>query len=175
MTIERQYKMCTVGKKDDKWITETKTVNHTKSSRVHKIDTGVRTIPVVPELEKILRKIEAQKTVDAEDIFVHNDGTHITSGMVKAKLYKYARWLKMDCVKSAHDLRRTCATFLKAAGATDEQIRIILGHSDIKTTQESYIFDQSEMEDKENLMEKAVGSLPELIPVKRFGGIRRIK
>jgi|GEM_PF-2401359 len=157
LKIWSQFKKCSYKKDNGPgWYTENEFVGHTKSAKRHRTDLGARTIPVIPELKEVLVKIYGQKTIESDEIFIRNTGEHITSNMVKSKLFKYERWMGMSTVKSAHDLRRTAATFIKEAGSSDEQIKNILGHSDIKVTQNSYIYDQSNITDKSELIEKAL-------------------
>lgn len=58
---------------------------------------------------------------------------------------------------SLHDLRKTCGTYLSAAGYSDFFVQQILGHEDRETSRQSYIFMTSEMaRNRQNIFQKAL-------------------
>lgn len=71
----------------------------------------------------------------SEHLFVSLRGNQLTSDAVYKSLNKYAE--KTDCIDkiSPHMMRHTCATIMLENGATLEEIKNVLGHSTIQTTE----------------------------------------
>lgn len=87
-----------------------------------------RYVFLVPKALEILQKIEHQD----EYIFVRN-GNRITSRQIAYVLEKYAERTGVP-VKSSHKIRKTYASRLSAYGVPLDEIRELLGHTNLETT-----------------------------------------
>jgi integrase len=94
---------------------------HTKNGRPHRV-------PLTPDVVGLLRAQKAESEDDqAEHIFVGTGGATVLHRAKKAPS-AIARVLNVDF--RGHDLRRTAATFMAAAGIRREHIGHVLNHVD---------------------------------------------
>ena len=57
--------------------------------------------------------------------------------------------------RSLHSTRRTCASMMHASNVSDVTIQRQLGHKDLRTTQEHYLFDLSRDDERYDLISQA--------------------
>jgi len=79
------------------------------------------------------------KPVRQEKLFLSKGGHPLSSGRIQKILAEIGRKADISERLAPHKLRHTCATLLLKYGNNLEHIRMILGHSDIKTTSEAYL------------------------------------
>jgi len=83
---------------------------------------------------------------------VVGSGSVTKGGKIKASMSAWSVWSVVEqCAKEigierfwAHDLRRTCAKLCRKSGGDLEQIKFLLGHSSIQTT-ERYLGSEQEI------------------------------
>lgn len=86
---------------------------------------------------------------DKDFLFLDRDG--------RTKVREFDNRIRKMCgiigikAKSAHDIRRTVASFMREAGFSDEYIRDYLGHRDVSTTQGYFYDTKTEQENRESL------------------------
>lgn len=96
---------------------------HTKTNRD-------RYVPIIPDAMKILNELKPY--VRGEYIFM--DGTRrVSANQINYWLRKYAAE-KNIITKSSHKIRKTYASKLDASGVPIDEIRALLGHSNLETT-----------------------------------------
>jgi integrase len=97
------------------------------------------------EAEDTLKPVRAQRPSELTEgkVFrrVSRNGTRqdagLTTDVVWYAVKRYAKRIGIDHL-APHDLRRTCARLCHEAGGELEQIRFLLGHASVQTT-EQYI------------------------------------
>ncbi|MEA5013130.1 MAG: tyrosine-type recombinase/integrase [Candidatus Limiplasma sp.] len=111
-------------------------------------DKSRRTFPPAPVVMDMLRHV---KTVQAEWklalgsdysnpmnlVFTHEDGRHLTPNTIYTPFKKIVRSLGLDAVRF-HDLRHSCGLYARENGASMKEIQLMLGHSQISTTMDTY-------------------------------------
>lgn len=108
---------------------EVSVVEHTKTNKD-------RFVPLVPKAIVLLNKI-LEYSGDSGYLFTR-DGNRITVRQIAYVLEKYAE--RNNCPKkSTHKVRKTYASNLNAHGVPIDEIRELLGHSNLQTTL-SYVF-----------------------------------
>jgi hypothetical protein len=88
--------------------------------------------------------IEAYRFVRPEAVgpprlFLTEDGRLLTEKRIQTILYRVGKRAKLNQRLSAHKLRHSFATWSLKYGSHLEYIRIMLGHSDIRTTSKAYL------------------------------------
>ncbi len=76
---------------------------------------------------------------EGDYLFLTKDGRHLNAKRIQAILQHIGSKAGISERLSAHKLRHTYATLALKYGGNLEYVRITLGHSDIKTTSESYL------------------------------------
>jgi len=76
---------------------------------------------------------------EGDYLFLTKDGRHLNAKRIQAILQHIGRKAGISERLSPHKLRHTYATLALKYGGNLEYVRITLGHSDIKTTSESYL------------------------------------
>jgi integrase len=92
---KKTLKICRLYKRDS-FKTENGTKWHDKRESVmYSVETNhFKTISLTPELNALFERISLQRNIANDEIFIRNDGTHITPDMVKSKWLKYNKWMK---------------------------------------------------------------------------------
>lgn len=108
------------------------------------------------ELAIIKKILEVNKTYGFEDdgfLFVDENG-RTKARAIDERIRKMCRKIGMK-EKSAHDIRRTCASNLYHSGMSIEYLKDYLGHSDTKTTR-GYIYDVNTKEKNRRLLNNSI-------------------
>ena len=111
-------------------------------------DKSRRTFPPAPVVMEILRHVKASQAEwrlalgDAYSnpmnlVFTHEDGRHLTANTIFVPFKKIVRSLGLDAVRF-HDLRHSCGLYARECGASMKEIQLMLGHSQISTTMDTY-------------------------------------
>jgi integrase/recombinase XerD len=90
-------------------------------------------------LKEYLEKVRprwAKKNPKERRLILASSGLPITPGNVQANLYMHARKAGIKKGASPHMFRRSCATHLIQNGADIRYVQKLLGHSNLKTTQQ---------------------------------------
>lgn len=123
-----------------KVISVTRSVYHISNNpeiKSPKTESGIREVFIVDKLYYVL--IEYSKNHKADEfIFSTNGGiSPLTKSQVAKGWDKYAQTIGIDNV-TPHQLRHTYASILYSAGIQAKSAQMLMGHSDISTTQNIY-------------------------------------
>lgn len=129
---------------------KTYVVPHTKTNRD-------RYVPIIPEALAIFHKMYKKYNPRQEDDYIFcMAGERITSQQVNYLLRKFAKEKNIR-VKSSHKIRKTFASRLDAAGVPVDEIRELLGHSNLETTMR-YLYNPLTTEETRGRIAKALTS-----------------
>ncbi len=116
-----------------------------------KTEAGMRSIPLLSPLRTELES-QSRKAVY---IFANEDGTLLSETQYNHRLNAYKK--ATGAVFTPHQLRHEYATILYEAGVDEGVAQTIMGHADIRTTQNIYThIRQSKIESAAGLLEKYV-------------------
>ena len=84
-------------------------------------------------------KDKRPKPLEGDYLFLTKDGRHLDARRIQTILQRIGSKADISERLSAHKLRHTYATLALKYGSNLEYVRITLGHTDVKTTSESYL------------------------------------
>lgn len=111
-------------------------------------DKSYRTFPPAPVAMDVLRHVKAQQAEwklrlggewqnSMNLVFTHENGKHLTPNTIYVPFKKIVRGLGLGGVRF-HDLRHSCGLYARENGASMKEIQLMLGHSNISTTMDTY-------------------------------------
>lgn len=119
---------------------------------------GWRKVYVVPSALEIIDLVRDERKrlelPEDGDIFVI-DGRYQSFYSALGKMIN--NYCDELCIprRSLHSTRRTCASMMHASNVSDVTIQRQLGHKDLRTTQEHYLFDLSKDDERYDLISQA--------------------
>lgn len=94
-----------------------------------------KTVPLVPSLKKILLEyLQVWNLSESEYLFCNNDGKQLSVNAFQLAMERYCKRRGVEC-KGVHALRHSYARSYIIAGGNSFQLKEMLTHSDISTTQ----------------------------------------
>jgi integrase len=115
-----------------------------------------RFVPLIPDALAIIYKLYRRTNPDIDDYMFVKDGKRVTCRQINYLLEKYARDKNIS-VKSSHKIRKTFASRLDASGVPIDEIRNLLGHSNLETTMR-YLYNPLTAEETKKLVQDALSS-----------------
>lgn len=122
-------------------------VEHTKTS-------NDRFVPLVPKAIEILEVVKSTGHFEQDDFIFRRGGERLNTRQISYVLKKYAKD-KGIVRKSSHKIRKTYASMLMSNGVPIDEIRKLLGHTDLDTTLE-YLYNPLT---QKSTMERIEGAL----------------
>jgi len=107
-----------------------------KGNRQRVVPLGKQAAHFLTEYLNRIRPIYARKNPKTRNLFLCQNGRPITRGAIRARLKEYRQSAGIDKPVSPHVFRRSCATHLLQGGADIRYVQKLLGHKEIKTTQQ---------------------------------------
>ena len=122
-------------------------VEHTKTHRD-------RFVPLIPDALAVLHRLYKRTNPKIDDYIFVKDGKRITARQIAYLLEKYAKDKNIS-VKSSHKIRKTFASRLNASSVPLDEIKNLLGHSNLETTLK-YLYNPLTTEETRNIIQKAL-------------------
>ena len=107
-----------------------------KGNRQRVVPLGKQAAHFLTEYLNRIRPIYARKNPKTRNLFLCQNGRPITRGAIRARLKEYRESAGITKPVSPHVFRRSCATHLLQGGADIRYVQKLLGHKEIKTTQQ---------------------------------------
>ena len=114
-----------------------------------------RYVHLVAKAQKLLMLMKNDSNSDANDWMFQRNGKRVTSRQINYILEKYAKKYGKK-VKRSHKIRKTYGSTLHKNGVPLVIIKDELGHSDIRTTERHYIYNQASDRETCHLLERAL-------------------
>ena len=120
---------------------------------------GWRKVVMVPQAKEIVEFVRSERErlglpIDGSIFCVDDRHQSFYSSLGKT-ISKYCDELHIP-KRSLHSTRRTCASIMRKGNVSDTTIQGELGHNDLRTTQQSYLYDMSSEDDLYNSIAKAM-------------------
>jgi integrase/recombinase XerD len=109
---------------------------HGKGSKQRVVPLGRAAVEAIRAYLQDLRPKLVQTATDAPWVFVSRGGRALTREMLWILVKKYVRRAGLNAKVSPHTLRHSFATHLLAGGADLRTVQELLGHANIRTTQQ---------------------------------------
>lgn len=116
---------------------------HVKLGKGHKSRKVGILAALNPFLERYVEIRMARLSPEKEAFFLNRRGTRLKTADVTRRLLKLSKLAGISI--TAHGLRRTFATYYANQGKPLHLIQLALGHSDIRTTQEYLMSDETQV------------------------------
>ena len=107
-----------------------------KGNRQRVVPLGKQAARYLTEYLNRIRPVYAKKNPKTRTLFLCQNGRPVTRGAIRARLKEYRQSAGITKPVSPHVFRRTCATHLLQGGADIRYVQKLLGHKEIKTTQQ---------------------------------------
>ena len=127
-------------------------VNHTKTKR------GIRDVYLssyAKELIEIIRNWHTRHHITSEYIFVNELGERLYSSAFAYRIENYCKHLGIS-VKRMHCIRRTYISKLFDGNVNISTIQKMCGHADKQTTLNNYVYDRSDLDERNAKIEQAL-------------------
>ena len=122
-------------------------------------DKSRRTFPLASVVMDVLRQVRSRQAewklaIGGEWqnhmnlVFTHETGKHLCANTVYVPFKKIVKALGLDDTRF-HDMRHSCGLYARENGASMKEIQLMLGHSNISTTMDTYGH-KSEVLEREN-------------------------
>ncbi len=116
-----------------------------------KSEAGIRTVYIPDNWMYVLQELRRLNAF-GDYIFVES-GEKIKTYQFRNRIYKVCDAVGIER-KSPHKIRKTYASRLKRAGVDDEMITSLMGHVDIKVTEDHYLFDVNDEIEKQRILSR---------------------
>ena len=116
-----------------------------------KTEAGVRVLPIPEDYSWIYKEIKKLRPF-ATFLCTNEKGERMTTNCLRMRFRKLCKILDFDCEKSPHELRRTYATILLDHGFDNSLIAYLMGHTNIKVTEDFYHIDRKTIQQKVQLI-----------------------
>jgi len=107
-----------------------------KGNRQRVVPLGKQAAHFLTEYLNRIRPVYARKNPKTRNLFLCQNGRPVTRGAIRARLKEYKEGAGITKPVSPHVFRRSCATHLLQGGADIRYVQKLLGHKEIKTTQQ---------------------------------------
>lgn len=127
-------------------------VNHTKTKN------GLRDVYLsnyAKELLEIIRNWHKQHNIQSEYIFVDKNSNRLYSTAFDSRIEKYCSHLGIK-TKRMHCIRRTYISKMFDGGVNISTIQQMCGHADKQTTLKNYVYDRSDLYERNTKIEQAL-------------------
>ena len=122
-----------------------------------KTEAGTRTIPIPKEFRSFFARLYWMST-NKEYVFMHDkrDKTRVRTASIEDKLHEICSKVGIT-PKTPQAIRRYYASVLRENGVPDTIIIALMGHTNIKTTEDYYITNISTTKETRDIIDRVVG------------------